>query len=347
MPGRQSYGYGHSIDKGGLQVPGDVVTPVSIDPDSNIIISFSEPVNPATVTNVGDGSGSFEVYNNTTASWVAGVLSTSDNTQYTFNPTSDFDFEDSVTVHLTSAIQTPGGDPYTGPFEIEYQVVAEFDPLTLSPHAWYDNSDPTTLFIDAGITPVSLDNDPIYQQNDKSGNNYPLLQETSLARQLYKTAVKNGLSIAAFDGIDDFTRTINPTNPAYSGAYTTYCVFQLPVTGVKPVFGIGTAFLYGNASNEFILTKGVPTDISAFVRTTSYMILKIVTNGAATTIQKNDGPIVTGESSDPGFTQFRLGNGLGLYGPINHCESIIFPGAISGANDESVKKYLNYKWSIY
>jgi hypothetical protein len=68
--------------------------------------------------------------------------------------------------------------------------------------AWWDFGDATTLFTDAGTTPVASDADAIYQANDKVGTAH-LVQATLGARPLYKTGIQNGKSICRFDGSDD------------------------------------------------------------------------------------------------------------------------------------------------
>jgi hypothetical protein len=80
--------------------------------------------------------------------------------------------------------------------------------------AWYDFSDATKLFTDAGTTPVSADADPIYQANDKSGHAYHMIQATAAKRPLYKVNVQNGKSVARFatdDLLGPYGGAITPT----------------------------------------------------------------------------------------------------------------------------------------
>jgi hypothetical protein len=78
-------------------------------------------------------------------------------------------------------------------------------PLSLSPLAWYDPSDLTTMFQTgsraAPGTAVSADGDPVGLILDKSGNQLDLTQGTAANRPLYKTS--GGLHWLQFDGSDD------------------------------------------------------------------------------------------------------------------------------------------------
>lgn len=82
---------------------------------------------------------------------------------------------------------------------------ASFGPLSLGAtlRGWWDFSDATTLYTDAGTTPVANDGDLIYQANDKSGNNRHLTQATAGNRPLYKTNIQGGQSVAQFGGVTD------------------------------------------------------------------------------------------------------------------------------------------------
>lgn len=102
--------------------PDTVITETDVEFNENIIITFSEAVDPLTVTNVGDGSGSMEFSDS--GGWIAGVLSTSDNIQYSFNPTANLTIGNQVTATLTSAIESAvGGVPYAGPYTFLFNPV--------------------------------------------------------------------------------------------------------------------------------------------------------------------------------------------------------------------------------
>ena len=68
---------------------------------------------------------------------------------------------------------------------------------------WLDFSDISTLFISAGV-PVTADGDVIGIAEDKSAQSNDAIQGTTANKALYKAGIQNGLSIARFDGVNDF-----------------------------------------------------------------------------------------------------------------------------------------------
>lgn len=98
-----------------------------------------------------------------------------------------------------------------------------FSPSSLSPVAWYDPSDLSTLWQDDGTTPVTTDGQSVYRMDDKSGNGNHYRQATEAARPLYKTG--GGLSWLLFDGTDDFL-----AGPALS-ALITNSTYEMAVAG--------------------------------------------------------------------------------------------------------------------
>lgn len=101
------------------------------------------------------------------------------------------------------AVSGPGGVGSPVGLLLALTYTAAFSPLSLSPDAWYDPSDLSTLWKDtAGTTPVTTDGDAVARVDDKSGNGYHLLQGTAGNRPLYKTS--GGLHWLEFDGVDDW-----------------------------------------------------------------------------------------------------------------------------------------------
>lgn len=89
---------------------------------------------------------------------------------------------------------------------IPYPEVAiePIDPGTVSPDAWYDPSDLSTLWQDtAGTAPVTAAAQAVARIDDKSGNGHHLTQATAANRPLYQVD-GNGNHYLLFDGTDDY-----------------------------------------------------------------------------------------------------------------------------------------------
>lgn len=66
-----------------------------------------------------------------------------------------------------------------------------FNPLSISPLAWYDASDTSTLSVSSNL---------VSQWNDKSGNGYNLTQGTGANQPDSGLTTRNGLNVVDFDG---------------------------------------------------------------------------------------------------------------------------------------------------
>lgn len=229
---------------------------------------------------------------------------------------------------------------------------------------WYDFSDVSTLFTDAGITNVMADSDKIYQVNDKSGNGYNGTQTTEGSRPLYKTAVKNGLSVGRFNGVSTTGSHFNITMSAASGSFTMISCFYDNITGAS----------YNNPRGIF------DTEIGQliFLRQTN---VDLPTFGYYDGTYRNVGSIahqvweinswVLNANISTGYC-FRNGEQIGSSLPYSAkaiggrvrlcafqdtlsnyllaadvCEVLLYSSALSDTNRQSVEAYLNSKWAIY
>jgi hypothetical protein len=102
---------------------------------------------------------------------------------------------------------------------------------------WYDFADATTLFSDAGTTPIVPDA-TIYQVNDKSGNGRTLSQATAGARPTWKESGLNGRGLARFDGADFFT---SPSFAWFPNSTIMVVAMRTSITGTQQLLdGDGT-----------------------------------------------------------------------------------------------------------
>lgn len=97
----------------------------------NIQITFSEEINSATVSSIGDGSGTIELRNITDSLWVEGTLSTSDNIVYVFEPDVPLIAGNDYSVILSSSIAGIGGRHYDGSNKPFFAVSSDFLNVTM------------------------------------------------------------------------------------------------------------------------------------------------------------------------------------------------------------------------
>lgn len=89
---------------------------------------------------------------------------------------------------------------------------------------WLDSADQSTLFTDAGVTPVTANGQAIYQWSDKSGNNRHAAQTTIGNRPTWASPANgiNGLGVVATNGSSQFfsANNSNTWGLVYSGDFT-------------------------------------------------------------------------------------------------------------------------------
>lgn len=187
---------------------------------------------------------------------------------------------------------------------------AAFSPLSLSPIAWYDPSDFSTLFQNSnGTTAVTADGDPVGYMADKSGNGHHLIQATAASRPLYKTS--GGLRWLEFDGTDDFLAV------SYGGNLTepweaVSALRRLSASNGHLIGGAGDniGVLYINSSQLRIYSGAEVTGLAApasgadFVATQRH-------NGASSRIAIDNGSYTAGDDGGTAATGLTVGAGVG------------------------------------
>lgn len=139
---------------------------------------------------------------------------------------------------MTSRFWSAGGNRALSPARGFSGVV--FTPLSLSPTAWYDPSDLTTLFQDsAGTTPVTATGQPVGKMLDKSGNGNHATQATAAARPIYTVA--GSIAYLVADGVDDQLNFPLATITLSAVGHTLAIGYQKTGTGAQYVFGGGSA----------------------------------------------------------------------------------------------------------
>jgi len=215
---------------------------------------------------------------------------------------------------------------------------------------WFDFSDPTTMFTDAGSTPVVSDGDLIYQINDKSGNGKNASQSTEANRPAYKTNIQNALSMGLGDGSNDcmdFTDLSlvdfyclavikTPASISYDGWVSKSTIsFNYLRSNSSEV-----SYMSGNSNDLALTLAGVLSTSTVHlveVRRSSNDMKCWVDGVDQTNGTKTD----DGSAWEPGML-FTYG-----YWPGHIGEFLIYSSAISGDDLAVIRAWANAKWSVY
>lgn len=235
--------------------------------------------------------------------------------------------------------------------------LGEFGSSTFNPHDIaglrdWDFSDVSSLFQDsAKTTPVTADGQVIGAANDLSSNGDDVLQPTAARKPLYKVNIKNGLSVAQFDGSDDWLRatfTLNQPCTYYlvvsqiawtlnrrvmDGAVNQAMIFQSSTTPkMRAQAGLG-------ATDEITLATGTFGIVTAFL------------DGVNSTIRLNDGaPSATaniGANNPGGVTLGGRAASTTNTSNVNIGRAFTIPAAVSAEDDADLLALLNSQWAIF
>jgi hypothetical protein len=224
-------------------------------------------------------------------------------------------------------------------------IVASFDPGTLSPDAWLK-----------GDAHVGANNDPV-TTIENFGSAADFVQATSANKPTFKTNVVNGKAAFLFDGADDFMTSTLTGSPSRRTLFAV-AVLDSPTTG-HTILGSSSdgGFDFhraGDASAELtaqgVTSIGKLTD--PFVSGTPLLLRAIADDSTnAWSIAKNGGAATSGSTAFAftGSLTSVLGRGAsGIFfwkGYI--CELLVFDGVTVAAGDvTSLESYLTSKWAV-
>lgn len=229
---------------------------------------------------------------------------------------------------------------------------------------WVDFSDSDTLFVDSVGTKVSSDGDAIKIANDKSGNDFHVSQESVVGyRPLYKTGIKNSLSVARFDGSDDY---FDIPNLGISGSDNRTVMFVAKIVNNSEypfAFGRGYPFDYhtfrvrydsGNLRFE-IFGAGYTSSLGSLDTWYLYTAILNGTKLEDVTLHINgDSEICTGTET---LNTENAYNYMGVkskesvtlenYAEMDMGEFVVYDNAISSGDLADLKTYFNNKWNLY
>lgn len=220
---------------------------------------------------------------------------------------------------------------------------------------WWDFSDATTLFTDAGVTNVTADADLIYQVNDKSGNGYHGVQATAANRPVYKTGIRNSLSVSRMLAADPdyFSITGNPAHQSDMNVFTVTDTTSIgtsdrgiinryaPSSPYAPAINFKDYYpsIYWGSGYAYQHSHTVQRVASLHWAMKAGGSVGITLDGQAEESTPTAETVLTYWSDFP--TSF---SGQGFAGDIME---IIICGALTDGEIAYIKGYLNDKWSIY
>ena len=227
----------------------------------------------------------------------------------------------------------------------------EFSPADIAGLlAWYDFSDASTLFVDAGVTNVSSDGDLIQRASDKSGNGRFLSQTTSARRPLYKTNIQNGLSVGESAG-----NTILPSGTVWTNAnpFTWVGVVRnSTTTGFQTFFDSDGAPRSGDVTNgtSFRTFSGTGQDVPGIVDTSAHIYV-VIHDGVNSAVYQDGGSDLL--SANPGTAGFASPTLFAFITGVNPMTSggwiaaqLFYNGAMADSDRINLQNHLGVEWGI-
>lgn len=239
---------------------------------------------------------------------------------------------------------------------------------------WLDGADSSSLFTDAGVTPVKVNGDLVYQWNDKSGNSRHATQTTSGNRPTWVPPASgiNGYGDIAANGTSQFFTLSNTSawNLVYTGDFTINIIHKVTSTsggvllgrsngpgatakwslgyGSNGVVGAGNlGFHYnGGGFNGFVRVAWSPS-VNTVYRITAtrsgndhYFFVNGVQVGATQTT-----------ASRPGLPSnnacvFQFGNGDASYAGGQIAEIAVYESYLSSSDQAAISSYSLAKWGV-
>jgi len=214
------------------------------------------------------------------------------------------------------------------------------------------------VWLDASQISGLNNNDPVTTWTDLSGNGNNATQATGSQKPTYKTSELNGRPVVLFDGVDDKLATA-AFSSALAQPASIYTVVSWTVTGATfqdPIDGIASGqrmvIAFEVATQKFIMFAGSAVTFGGVASAgASFHLLNAIYNGASSSGFIN-GVNQPGLSSNPGtegITGVLLGDaplgGQAFSGRI--AEVLVYSGAHSATQRQSIESYLNSKWAIY
>ena len=198
-----------------------------------------------------------------------------------------------------------------------------------------------------------VDNQPINEWDDLSGNGHHVEQPTGSLQPIYKVNILNGHAVVRFDAADDFLASATFASEL-AQPNTVFLVNKWADTTTRTGFdGIDVNkrnMLYLTAADGFVAYAGTDQALKHQipVQHLRWNLHAITYNGAASTYWLNRAVLATGNPGTMGLTGITLGRfaapNQAVSGDI--AELIIYNRALSDAERQQVEDYLATKYAI-
>jgi hypothetical protein len=233
----------------------------------------------------------------------------------------------------------------------------DFSPASLSPSFWL-KADGTLRQTVSG-TPATADNDPVGEWVDV-GSFAANPSGATTKRPLLKLNIKNSLPVIRFDGVDD--QLVTPVGgqawwPSKRGTWFG-CFCNRKASGYGALFGnysLDSWMVYSAVSSTTFkwFTSGGTDAHAAAVDTKDSFFIQSLTRDGDTSMKYfvNAGTVqnFAQDNAQPGVVKAFLGTNSISTEPlqVDWCELLFFPTALSDANRQLVRDYLNKRWAVY
>ena len=214
-----------------------------------------------------------------------------------------------------------------------------FSPLSLSPVAWYDASDTSTITESGGT---------VSQLDDKSGNGNNLTQATEANKPTTGTRTLNGLNVLDCDGLDGLQVDFGVD---YSQPNTIFVVAQLDDLDSAQTFfdGIsGTKRHIGQMYYNAVWRMDAGVSLNGGTSDTNAHLLRFVYNTTSSTLHVDGVSTLSGNAGTNVLDGFTFGSNylfnFGVDGVI--AEAIVVDGTLTAQQITDTETYLADKWGI-
>ncbi len=245
-----------------------------------------------------------------------------------------------------------------------------FNPLSLSPVAWFDGADANTMFDSTTGGSIVAPGDAIARWEDKSGNGRHATQSTVINRPIRTASGQNNKNVVTFDGTNDrmtFGRIDLTAATLFavvrrtsSSVYQTYFqALQSSTTrtafegGLNNDVNFGPIFVGSNANSTQMAKGGTLGQNTTRILTSKWLggstvgaaNYSVRVNGVAVTLSNSNSiGAANGSTSLIGATS-SAGNTVSFFGGFI-CELILCNANLSSTLVSKTETYLSKKWGV-